>query len=164
MCLNLSIKQTLIVICKYCASAHSPSHADSLRPHGLQPSRLLCPWDFPGENTGVGCHLLLQGILPTQGLNPSLLPATLHWQVDSSPLDPPGQVSTLSQLSHYFQGLLHPLALLPLISSHPVHQSISACNYMIQASTKCREFPGGPLVKIQCFHCHGPMFDPWMGN
>ena len=32
---------------------------DSLRPHGLQPTRLLCPWDFPGKNTGVGCHFLL---------------------------------------------------------------------------------------------------------
>ena len=29
----------------------------------------LCPWDFSGENTGVGCHALLQGIFPTQGLN-----------------------------------------------------------------------------------------------
>ena len=41
-----------------------------LRPHGLQPSRFLCPWDFPGRNTAVGCHFLLQGILPTQGSNP----------------------------------------------------------------------------------------------
>ena len=29
------------------------------RPHGLQPTRLLCPWDFPGKSTGVGCHCLL---------------------------------------------------------------------------------------------------------
>ena len=36
--------------------------SDSLRPHGLQPKRLLCPWDFPGKNTGVGCHFLLQVI------------------------------------------------------------------------------------------------------
>ena len=28
-------------------------------PHGLQPTRLLCPWDFPGKSTGVGCHCLL---------------------------------------------------------------------------------------------------------
>ena len=28
-------------------------------PHGLQPSKLLCPWDFPGKSTGVGCHCLL---------------------------------------------------------------------------------------------------------
>ena len=32
-----------------------------------------CPWNFPGENTGVGSHSLLQGIFPTQGSNPSLL-------------------------------------------------------------------------------------------
>ena len=31
-----------------------------LRPHGLQPARLLCPWDSAGKNTGVGCHFLLQ--------------------------------------------------------------------------------------------------------
>ena len=41
-------------------------------PHGLQPTRLLCPWDSPGQNTGVGCHVLLQGIFPTQGSNPDL--------------------------------------------------------------------------------------------
>ena len=34
--------------------------------------RLLRPWDFPGKNTGVGCHFLLQEIFPTQGLNPGL--------------------------------------------------------------------------------------------
>ena len=34
--------------------------SDSLRPHGLWPARLLCPWDFPGKNTGVGCCFLLQ--------------------------------------------------------------------------------------------------------
>ena len=33
--------------------------SDSLWPHGLQPTRLLCPWDFPGKSTGVGCHCLL---------------------------------------------------------------------------------------------------------
>jgi len=33
--------------------------SDSSRPHGLQPTRLLRPWDFPGKSTGVGCHCLL---------------------------------------------------------------------------------------------------------
>ena len=47
--------------------------SNSLEPHGLQPSRLLCPWNPPGKNTGVGCHFLLQGIFPTQGLNLGLL-------------------------------------------------------------------------------------------
>ena len=41
-----------------------------------------CPWDFPGKNTGAGCHFLLQGIFVTWGSNPWLL----HWQVDSLPL------------------------------------------------------------------------------
>ena len=35
--------------------------------------RLLCPWNSPGKNTGVGCHALLQGIFLTQGLNPGFL-------------------------------------------------------------------------------------------
>ena len=43
--------------------------SNSLRPHGLYPSRLLCSWDSPGKNTGVGCHSLLQGIFLAQGLN-----------------------------------------------------------------------------------------------
>ena len=34
----------------------------NLWPHGLQPTRLLCPWDFPGKNTGADCHFLLQGL------------------------------------------------------------------------------------------------------
>ena len=51
--------------------------SDSLRPHSLQPARLLHPWDFHGKSTGVGCHFLLQGFFLTQGLNPAVLP----WQV-----------------------------------------------------------------------------------
>ena len=45
---------------------------DSWRIHGLQPTRLLCPWDFPAKDTWVGSHFLLQGILLTLGSNPSL--------------------------------------------------------------------------------------------
>ena len=44
--------------------------SDSLQPHRLQPARLLCPRDFPGKNTGVGCHCLLQGNLPNPGIEP----------------------------------------------------------------------------------------------
>ena len=39
----------------------------TVRSHGLKLVRLLCPWDIPGKNTGVGCHGLLQGIFLTQG-------------------------------------------------------------------------------------------------
>ena len=47
--------------------------SDSLRSRGPEPTRLLCPWDAPGKNSGVGCHALLQGIFLTQELNWSLL-------------------------------------------------------------------------------------------
>ena len=57
-----------------------------MRSHGLQPARLLCPWDFPGKNTGVGCHFLLQRVFPTQGSNLHLW----HWQAGSSPLSHQG--------------------------------------------------------------------------
>ena len=50
---------------------------NSLGPHGLQPARLLCSWDFPGKNTGMSSHFLLQGIFPTQGSNLVLL--YLRW-------------------------------------------------------------------------------------
>ena len=49
------------------------------QPHEQQPARFLCLWNFPGKNTGVGCHFFLQGISWTQGLNPHLL-SLLHFR------------------------------------------------------------------------------------
>ena len=46
--------------------------SSSLRPNGLYPTRLLFPWNYPGKNTGMGSHSLLQRISPTQGSNPGL--------------------------------------------------------------------------------------------
>ena len=74
-------KNSVIV---YCCLV-TQSRPALLRPHGLQPTRLLCPWVSPGKNTGVGCHFLLQGIFLTQGLNLHLL-LLLHWQAESLPL------------------------------------------------------------------------------
>ena len=67
------------------SESESVSHSvmfDSSWPHELQPVRLLCPWDSPGKDTGAGCRALLQGIFPTQRLNPYLL-RVLHWQACS---------------------------------------------------------------------------------
>ena len=50
--------------------------SNSLWPHGLEPTRLLCPWDCTSKNSGVCCHFYLQGISPTQGGNLHLL----HWR------------------------------------------------------------------------------------
>ena len=47
-----------------CVLSHSV--VPTLRPHRLQPAWLLCPWNSPGKNIGVGSHSFLQGIFPTQ--------------------------------------------------------------------------------------------------
>ena len=63
--------------------------SNSVRPHVLQPTRLLCPWDSPGKNTGVGCHFLLQCMkvesesevaqpCPTLSMDCSLPGSSLH--------------------------------------------------------------------------------------
>ena len=65
--------------------------SDSLQPFGLQPARLLCPWGFPGKNTGAGCHFLLQGIFPNQESNP-MSPMSPALQADSLPAEPSGQL------------------------------------------------------------------------
>ena len=59
------------------------SVVNSLQLHRLQRLRLLCPWDFPGKNTGVGCHFLLHGIFLNQGSSLYFQ----HWQADSFPLN-----------------------------------------------------------------------------
>ena len=47
---------------KESASVSGSVVSDLLRPQALYPARLLCPWNPPGKNTGVGCHFLLQGL------------------------------------------------------------------------------------------------------
>ena len=51
--------------------------SDSLLPRRLYATGLLCPWDFPGKDTGMGCHFFLQGIFPSQGSIPCLLVSCL---------------------------------------------------------------------------------------
>ena len=72
------------------AAAEPLSHVQLFATLWTIACRLLCPWDSPGKNTGVGCHFLLQGIFPAQGSNPSLL-HLLHWQAGSLPLVPQGK-------------------------------------------------------------------------
>ena len=69
--------------------------------HGLRPIRLLCWWNSPGKNIGVGCHFLFQWIFPTQGSDLCLL-HLVDWQMDSWPLGPPGmnhQPEWISQIA-----------------------------------------------------------------
>ena len=83
--MQTEIKASVCVCVEACMRMHAPSHSvmfNSLWPHGLQPTRLLCPYNFSGKNTGVGCHFFLWGIFLIQGLNSHPL-QLLHWQVYS---------------------------------------------------------------------------------
>ena len=55
---TILLNLTVVVLCSVVS--------DSLWPHGLKSTRLLCPWNFLGKNTGVDCHFLFHGIFPTQ--------------------------------------------------------------------------------------------------
>ena len=59
-----SLKTVCVCVCVSCSVM-----SNSLQPQGPQTTRLLCLWNSPGKNTGVGCLSLLQGIFPTQGSN-----------------------------------------------------------------------------------------------
>ena len=93
----------IVVDALLCVHAVISVMSYSLQPSGPSSAKFLCPWDSSGKNTGVGCHVLLQGILPPQGSNPHLL-CLLHWQVGSLPLVPPGKPKT--DLSEQNSGLL----------------------------------------------------------
>ena len=60
--------------------------------HGLYPAKLLCPWNSPGQETGVGSRSLLQGIFPTQGLNPGLLHCRRTFHHPEPPEKPRGHL------------------------------------------------------------------------
>ena len=97
-----------VFVCVYVCVSHS-AMSNSLRTHGLQFIRLLCPWNYPGKNTGVGNHSLLQEIFPTQ----ESIPGLPHFR------------QILNHLSHqgspiaYSQGYIFS-PLLPSSSSHGV--------------------------------------------
>ena len=73
-----------------CACTSCLVMSDSVKPHVLQPARLLCPWDFPGKSTGVGFHFLLERIFSTQESNSHLL----HWEAGSLALSNLGTSNT----------------------------------------------------------------------
>ena len=72
-----TLRSCLVLFFSLCQNCESESVSffvvsNSYQPQGLQPTRVLCPWDSLDKNTGVGCRAFLQGIFPTQGSNPGL--------------------------------------------------------------------------------------------
>ena len=81
--------------------------SDSLRPSGLQPTRFLRPWDFPGKSTGVGCHCLLRSILLPQYIVGETVLAT-DWKRRVLPIWPMVKKWVLSKVAlvSIYDGLL----------------------------------------------------------
>ena len=120
-----------------CCCLFAKSCPTLLQPQGLQPTRFLCPWDFSGKNTEVGCHFLLQGTFQTQGWNLCLL----HGQADSLPSEPPGKPklgNNLSQLQR--QWLLS-------ISASPMLFKVLFTSYQL---VSCKS---NPLLQLICPLC-----------
>ena len=84
------MQSVMLCYSSLCVCQVASAISDSEKPYGLKPARLLCPWDSPGQNTGVGCCAFLQGIFPARGLNLHLL-CLLHRQAGSLPLAPAGK-------------------------------------------------------------------------
>ena len=110
----------------------------------MQPARLLCPWDSPGKNTGVGYHALLQGIFPTQGLNPRLL-CLLHWQVDSVPTVPPGKPFYFTYDNVYIPALLSQFVL-----RSPAFMPISLCSMSASLFLPCKQVHQYRFSRLSC--------------
>ena len=129
----------------------------------MDPARLLCPWDFPGKNTGVGCYFILQGTFLTQGLNPSLL-HLLHWQAGSLPAEPPGKPREgMPILFFLFSFPSWELVRKNSLSRQPVHlllQGSSPCK-MLEMKEKRNK---GVWLIVDTFHCLHKCFPDLSGG
>ena len=118
--------------------------SDSLQPHGLQPTRLLCPWNSLGKNTKVGSHSLFQGNLPDPGIKP-WSPAL---QADSLSSEPPEK--TLCQFFYLCPTLCNPMdSSLAGSSVHGILQAIILESVAISFQSLGQ---GDPLEKGMAIH------------
>ena len=117
-----------------CVHAQPLQSCPALQPHGLQPTRLL--WDSAGKNTGVGSLSLVQGIFPTQGLNPGL----------------PHCKRILYQLRHKESPRILEWVAFPFSrgSSQPRNWTRVSCIASLQG------FPGGSEVKVSACNAGDP--------
>ena len=100
---------------------------------------LLCPWDFPGKNTGVGCHALLQGIFLIEGLNLYLL-HLLGWQADV----PPGK--PVIKYSSYYLWYLYCLLDTFLVSNNEFFSFGESTKIGEETAVRCMHLLGRPLL------------------
>ena len=91
--------------------------SDSVWPHGLQPPRLLCPWDFPGKSTGVGAVSSSRGSFWPRDC--TCLLHLLHWQLNSSPLHHLGSPWVCTHNANMYYVYVDLSSFLSFIKTHP---------------------------------------------
>ena len=134
--------------------------SNSLWLYGLQPARLLCPWDSPGKNTGVGHHALLQGIFPTQGSNSRLTTPALAGRLftPSATWEAHYHMSLTKLTSKTFWELYRTGN-----TSHQLKHKSEGREKLLDKECSW-DFPGSPVVKTPHPQGKGPRVDPWWGN
>ena len=122
--------------------------SDSLQSCESQPARLLCPWDSPGKNTGVGCHALLQGNLPNTGIE--------HTALMSPALA--GKLFTTSSIAHLVKN--------PPAMQESLHSWVGKVHWRRDRvlTPVFLGFPCGSAAKESTSKCGRPGFDPWVGK
>ena len=128
------------------------------------PARLLCSWDSLGKNTGVGCHVLLQGIFLTQGSNLHLL-RLWNWQAGSLPLEPPGKQSLNSSLLFVsFPVLLKRILFNVLFNLSFIFHGKVNLNNKVNCYQRASQWLSGKECVCQCRRHQRHRFDPWVGK
>ena len=126
----------MLCVC-VCVHAHSVAQlCPTLGPHGLQPARLLCPWNFQSKNTGVNCYFPLQSIFLTQGSNLCLLsPALAGGFFTTAPSGKPHVLSSGDDTGKCWHGShkkLHRAVLIQQSGSLPIHRkALNHCRFRI---------------------------------
>ena len=119
-----------------CAVLSHSVVSDSVWPHGLSPARLLCPWGFSRQETGVGCHFLLQGIFPNQGSNLGLL----HCRQTLYPLSHqgiPSKIFWLEVLMRRFTYWLKSIDFWNISHMFSLHASYRQKLFVMEEGTSC---------------------------
>ena len=147
------------------------SVTDSLQPHGLKPSRLLCPWDFLGKNIGVGCHFLLHPEMEADPGFCSLGSVFTFLDLGSFWLPSNLQVHASRRAERLVPTHLGWRAYLFLSECHRTTRDSSLqgfsegglADYIFLRWSQWR-LPWGPVAKTPCSQCMGPGFNPWTAD
>ena len=124
------------------ASVSCSVMSNSLQPHGLSTTRFLCPWDFPGKNTGMGCFLLLQAFFSTQGSNQSLL----YCRWIRLPFEPPGKPKKYNYISSVQSLSRVQLFVTPWTAAHQAFLSITNSQSLLKLMSIESVMPSNHLI------------------